>query len=257
MNIYQRINAVMKQVAYVQKDTEVTGGGNYKAVSHDMAVAVLRPAMVEQGIVVRPKQLKGKYVEMRDKSQGRTMHLYAGRYQVDFVNIEDPGDYCSTVVEGHANDTGDKAPGKAMSYAVKYAMLKTFSLETGEDDEARFAEPYTPEQLELYHEFIETKDAYGFYLFIKTLPTETVTGLYNSFPEGKKTAGKKAATALENEGAEKFDNTVQDVKAKLANQDSSVTEITDELFPLEKKLMASRLTDFEVAQLKKMKGKAA
>jgi hypothetical protein len=37
----------------------------------------------------------------------------------------------------HALDNGDKAPGKAISYATKYALLKTFLLETGEDEESR------------------------------------------------------------------------------------------------------------------------
>ena len=34
-------------------------------------------------------------------------------------------------------DNADKAPGKAISYAFKYALLKTFALETGEDEESR------------------------------------------------------------------------------------------------------------------------
>ena len=140
MNIYQRINAVMKAVEYVQKDISVSGGGTYKAVSHDMVVAVLRREMVVNGIVVRVEQLLGDYIQMRNKDQGISMHLYQGKYQIDFVNIEEPDQFCRTVVEGHATDTGDKAPGKAMSYAVKYAMLKTFSLETGENDESRLAE---------------------------------------------------------------------------------------------------------------------
>ena len=40
-------------------------------------------------------------------------------------------------VEAHASDNGDKAPGKALSYATKSAILKTLSLETGENDESR------------------------------------------------------------------------------------------------------------------------
>ena len=52
-NIYQRINAVMKDVEYVQKDAAITGGGvNYKAVTHDMVTAVVRKSMVEHGIVI-------------------------------------------------------------------------------------------------------------------------------------------------------------------------------------------------------------
>ena len=37
-------------------------------------------------------------------------------------------------------DSGDKAPGKAITYATKISMLKVFSVETGDNEEARFAE---------------------------------------------------------------------------------------------------------------------
>ena len=40
-NIYQRINEVRKAIGYVQKDKAVsTGGGSYKAVTHDEPVVV-------------------------------------------------------------------------------------------------------------------------------------------------------------------------------------------------------------------------
>jgi hypothetical protein len=38
-------------------------------------------------------------------------------------------------------DNQDKAPGKALSYAKKYAVLKLFEIETGEDEESRFQQP--------------------------------------------------------------------------------------------------------------------
>jgi hypothetical protein len=138
-NIYQRINAVMKSVEYVQKDATVdTGRGSYKAVSHDMVLAVLRKAMVEQGIVVRVEQISSAMLQM--KNAENKQHLYSGDYAVHFHNMDKPEDYLTAVVNSHAADNQDKAPGKAMSYAVKYAMLKTFGLETGENDEGRLAE---------------------------------------------------------------------------------------------------------------------
>ena len=86
-NIYQRINAVMKAVNYAQKDTTVSGGGTYKAVSHDMITAILRPQLVEHGIVVRVQQQGGSILQMRDPKQDIKMHLYAAEYIIDFVNI--------------------------------------------------------------------------------------------------------------------------------------------------------------------------
>lgn len=140
LNIYQRINAVMKEVDYVKKDRAVSGGGaNYKAVTHDQAVSVIRASLVKHGIVIEPKQREGEFVQMRDLNLPVPvkMGLYSGFYDVHFVNMDKPEDRTVVSVEAHANDNGDKAPGKAMTYAVKTAILKQFTLETGEDDESR------------------------------------------------------------------------------------------------------------------------
>lgn len=251
-NIYQRINAVQKTVEYVQKDASVsTGGGSYKAVSHDMVIAVLRPAMVKEGIVVRLEQTSSAMLQMRGADNKQ--HLYSGDYAVHFINIDNPEDFATVTITAHANDGGDKAPGKAASYAVKSAMLKLFSLETGESDEARFPEAFTPEQAEVYHELLDAEKAYEFYLFTAGLPHETQTGLYNSFPDGKKSQGKKRDNELKAKGQALFNEMVADVKHRLDNHDISVIEITDEMSPLEKKLLASRLSASEVTQLSKIK----
>ena len=140
MNIYQRINAVMKKVQYVQKDKQISGGGaNYKAVTHDQVISVARAALVEAGVVIFPSQLEGGFLQMRDVNATPTpikMGLYSGKYEVNFVGI-DEGDKLTVVVEAHANDNGDKAPGKALTYATKAAILKVLCLETGENEESR------------------------------------------------------------------------------------------------------------------------
>ena len=140
MNIYQRINAVMKDVQYVQKDKQVSGGGaNYKAVTHDQVISVARAALVEHGVMIYPHQLSGEFLQMRDVNAQPNpikMGLYSGKYEINFVGV-DEGDKLTVVVEAHANDNGDKAPGKALTYATKAAMLKVLCLETGENEESR------------------------------------------------------------------------------------------------------------------------
>jgi hypothetical protein len=137
-NIYQRLNAVMQSVKYVQKDKDVSGGGqNYKAVTHDKVISVCRAEMVRAGIVVCPTQVDGGLLIQRDVSKDIKMHLYCGTYDVAFVNIDDQSDRMVVRVQAHANDSGDKAPGKALTYATKSAILKALMLETGDDDESR------------------------------------------------------------------------------------------------------------------------
>ena len=50
-----------------------------------------------------------------------------------FVNTEDPADFCETTTYGDGVDSNDKAPGKAMTYADKYALLKAYKIITGDD----------------------------------------------------------------------------------------------------------------------------
>lgn len=252
-NIYQRVNAVMKEVEYVQKDATISGAGSYKAVTHDNVTAVLRPQLVNNGIVVVVSQVKGKIAQLRDTNAGIKQHLYVGTYEISFVSVDNAEDRITVIQQAHANDSGDKAPGKAESYAVKYAMLKTFSLETGENEEGRYSEPYSGEQLEIFHELLDTDKEYEFYIFAKSLTEEALNGLYNSFPDGKIMQGKKKASAFMENGEALFKNMVEDVQARLANKDISVTEITDEMDITAKRMLAARLSDFEKNQLMKIK----
>ena len=136
MNIYQRINAVRKAIGYVQKDKAVsTGGGSYKAVTHDAVTGMVRAALIEHGVVIVPSVLHAVFHPKEPEAKQR---LYEATYQVDFVNMDHPEERISINVNAHAMDNGDKAPGKAMSYATKYAILKLFNIETGEDEESRY-----------------------------------------------------------------------------------------------------------------------
>ena len=135
LNIYQRINEVKKEVTYVKKDANVQG---YKAVSHDQVTAVLKESMVKNGIIITQSLKESKSEETGQLTgKGAKWAMYTATYLIRFVNIDKPEDHFIVEVESQALDFGDKASGKAMSYAIKYAMLKTFGLETGEDDEGR------------------------------------------------------------------------------------------------------------------------
>lgn len=133
-NIYQRMNAVMQSVQYVRKDRKVE---TYMAVTYDNLIAVCRAEMVKQGIAVYPVQVASEMLIKRNVKEDVKMHLYSGTYDVWFVNIDKPDDRFNVRVDAHATDNGDKAPGKALTYAVKSAMLKALMLETGENEESR------------------------------------------------------------------------------------------------------------------------
>ena len=69
--------------------------------------------------------------------QGSNEIRFEGIFEIRFINIDNPEEFVPVFVPAHGIDSGDKAPGKAMSVATKTAILKVLSLETGEDDESR------------------------------------------------------------------------------------------------------------------------
>lgn len=161
LNLLQRINEVRKAIKYIQKDKTVsTGqGGGYKAVTHDQVTAMCRAAMIEHGVVCYPYMIESAMnlpmvdVDGKQAKQSR----YDATYDFTFCNVDDPQDKIVIRIQSHAMDNADKAPGKALSYAKKYALLKLFEIETGEDEESRYQKDEFP--LELYIEKIrQTKD---------------------------------------------------------------------------------------------------
>lgn len=120
-NIYQRLAAVMGEVDYIQKDKKQ--GMRYSIVSHDVVTAKVRPLLLKHGIVYPVSVLE----------HWQDGNMTGAKVEVAFVNIDDPSDRIVVNAFGHGIDDQDKGPGKAVSYAVKMALLKTLGLETGDD----------------------------------------------------------------------------------------------------------------------------
>lgn len=140
-NILQRLSDVMAQVEYIKKEKSVsTGGdGSYKAVTHDQVAGMVRGEFVKHGIVIVPSLVSHTLAETGQVSKsGVNAVRVEAVYRVDFVNVDDRNDLVSVSVLSHGIDSGDKAPGKVLSYAVKYAILKVLLIETGENDESRY-----------------------------------------------------------------------------------------------------------------------
>ena len=129
-NIYQRINAVMRDCDYIQKEKAQQGQG----VKYDTVIAMLRPLMIRHGVVMVVRQIE---MECVGGVEGTKQKVYQGKYEMDLVNIDDPKDLVTHSTFAHGMDGGDKAPGKAQTYAVKILLVKGFGVETGIDEESR------------------------------------------------------------------------------------------------------------------------
>ena len=129
--IYKALNEVQQKVAFVVKDATVGYGNNaYKAVSHDAVLESARQHLIDAGILMNVEQIE-KGVSIPGKTQkGSDKIRFEAMYKVSFIAMEDGSDL-SVVCEAHAEDSGDKAANKAITYATKNAMLKVLMLKTG------------------------------------------------------------------------------------------------------------------------------
>lgn len=121
--LYQKISNVMKDVDYLQKDDQVAfGNTNYKAISEEKVTSTVRASLIENGLVIFP-------IEQEHRREG-TLSTVDVKYKI--VDVE-TGEYEVLVSSGTGADTQDKGVGKAMTYAYKYLLLRTFAIPTGED----------------------------------------------------------------------------------------------------------------------------
>ena len=121
LNIYQRMNAAQKEVTYVQKNKP--SGMKYSITSHDDVTGKVRGPLVELGVIYYP-------VNMSYEQVGNRTQVFL---QLKFCNIDDKDDFMLVDCLGYGIDAQDKGPGKAVSYAVKYGLLKAMGLKTGDD----------------------------------------------------------------------------------------------------------------------------
>ena len=124
LNIYQRVLAVMSELSYVQKGDK-TVNNQYRFVGHDAVSEAIHPMLVKHGIAMIPSVSGWKQDGNRTEVD----------VTVSFINADKPEDRFEVQTFGFGVDQQDKGPGKAVSYATKYAVLKTFVLETGDDPE--------------------------------------------------------------------------------------------------------------------------
>jgi hypothetical protein len=145
MNLYQKINEIMKKIDGIEKGTTVqlNQSRSYTAVSHDDVTALLHKPLADMGIVVIPN-IESVDVAMNEKEkeyQGKTTvsieYLVKVNCSIEFVNADKPDERFKSHSFSYALDSGDKAVGKAYSMAIKYIYLKTFMLESYDEEESR------------------------------------------------------------------------------------------------------------------------
>lgn len=141
MNIYEKLACITSELNAVAKNLRVGEGKSaYKAVGEADVLAAVKPLeskykvysypvsrrIVDSDIITTKKVYNGQESET-SKFFMRVETVYR------FVNIENPDEFIEVTTYGDGVDSGDKSPGKAMTYGDKYALLKAYKIITGDD----------------------------------------------------------------------------------------------------------------------------
>jgi len=141
MNIFQRMSAATAEISRVAKNLEVGfGKSSYKAVGEADVLAAVKPVEEKYGIYSYPVSreiMESGVLENVSEYNGQTTTKKQFQMRVStvyrFVNVDKPEEYIDITTYGDGVDSQDKAPGKAMTYADKYALLKAYKIMTGDD----------------------------------------------------------------------------------------------------------------------------
>lgn len=125
------VNAVMREVGYVEKAGEVTGFARYKYAGEAQFIAAIRPWMVEFGLCLRCVDSVLLHTEILETQKGPKVHQ---TWSFSYVLTHAPSGELTTICAvSNSVGTDDKGAFKAMTGAYKYAMRQTFMIETGDD----------------------------------------------------------------------------------------------------------------------------
>lgn len=149
MNIYEKMSEATDKISKVAKNLNVgIGKAAYKAVGEADVLAAVKPIEKELGIYSYPvsreiveSEAYTQTTEYNGEKKEKLSLWLRVKTVYRFVNVEKPDEYVEITAYGDGVDPQDKAPGKAMTYADKYALLKAYKIETGEDPDQNASAP--------------------------------------------------------------------------------------------------------------------
>lgn len=144
-NIFCRMSKITAEISRVSKNLEVGfGKSKYKAVGEADVLASVKPLEAQYGVYSYPVSreiidsgvLTTKGYDGNEKNQMymRIKTVYR------FLCIDNPDSYIDIESFADGVDSQDKACGKAMTYADKYALMKAYKIITGDDPDQNMSE---------------------------------------------------------------------------------------------------------------------
>jgi hypothetical protein len=132
LNLRQKLALVRRRLGYIQKrgHNELH---NYSYVTAADLAGAVGDILAELGVLVIPRLESISHEPVRN-GKGDGDHLTHVVMNYSFVDVDTAEDI-TVKVAGEGVDAGDKAPYKAMTGALKYALLQSFLIATGDDPE--------------------------------------------------------------------------------------------------------------------------
>lgn len=129
--IYKKMSEVMKDVGSISKDQTNSAQG-FKFRGIDQFVNALYPALTKHGVFMTPRTTQYE-TELREvtRSNGKTGVDKHVKLMVEYDFFAEDGSKVTVgPIAAEGLDSGDKATNKALSAALKYALIQTFSIPT-------------------------------------------------------------------------------------------------------------------------------
>lgn len=129
--IYKKMSEVMKEVGAVTKNQKNDAQG-FKFRGIDQFVNALYPALTKHGVFMAPECTSESH-ELKEvtRSNGRSAIDKHVAIQMKYHFYAEDGSFVTIgPIPAEGLDSGDKATNKALSAALKYALIQTFSIPT-------------------------------------------------------------------------------------------------------------------------------
>ena len=186
-NIFKRLSQITSEITAVAKNLNVGWGkSSYKAVGEADVLAAVKPIESKNGVYSYPysREIIESAILTSAKADGTESKQQFLRVKTvyRFVNVDNPADYVDITTYGDGVDSQDKAPGKAMTYGDKYALLKAYKIITGDDPDQTASAPLNgKEQKPVQRQTIsaEKRKALEIFLSQHSVPDDFVCKLYN------------------------------------------------------------------------------
>lgn len=206
-NIVKALSEINKGIGSIGKDRRNQQQGfQYRGI--DDVMNELHGLFAKHEVIILPEVMNIETTEKQTKSGGTLFYVKA---KIRFSFTCSDGSAVTSVVVGEAMDSGDKATNKAMSIALKYALLQMFLIPTEEDKDpdatthevkaaAKKPEPkqLTEAEIKMLPEYIQATDK-----IIQCQGTDELKAIWNTFKTFQNIADFKSMVSKKRKELEK------------------------------------------------------